>query len=932
MFRKLRILFIRQNQFSENQESNADDELRFHLEKEVEQNIARGMARAEARRQALIAFGGVQQARESLREVRRGRLLESFLQDVRYGWRMLRKSPAFTIIAVLTLALGIGANTAIFSLIDAVVFRSMPIADPQSLVVFHWDANHRPETHGYSTFGDCDDHSDGAHPGGCSLPLAFFKDVQTQTSVFSHLAAFTGGQQFDLSGNGPAKMVNGEFISGDYFETLGIHAHLGRLLTPTDDAPESPAVAVLNYGFWQSSFGGSAAAIGKTIRLNGTPFTIIGVAEPRFDALTLANKYELWVPLAQRSKLVPHWNAKQDQMDSWWLIIIGRVKEGTPVAQAQAAVSLMFRNEMLRGAKPILKVEHSPSIRLASAARELGGSQEDTLRPMYVMMLCVGIVLLISCANVAGLLLARSTTRQREIAVRLALGAKRSRLVLQLLTESLMLSLIGGVLGLLLAVWGARALMALVSAGSYYPPVFSPQLDWRVMAFTAGVSLLTGIIFGLAPALRGSDIGLTASLKSGDGGLAGGMHARKSRFTLGGALVALQMALAIVVLVTAGLLVRTLSNLKNLNPGFDTHSLLLFGIDPRLAGYKGPQVDNLYRDLQVKFSALPGVTSVSYSWQPLLSGSLSSTSFLKPGTPATSKVEVDADELSIGLNFFATLRVPFLSGHDFTLVDFAAADANSGDKPGLVPTPVIVNESFVRNYFPKGNPLDERFADHEPTEPGENKSPGYQIVGIVANAKYNSLRRDVQPTFYIPNIGGDAFFELRTATDPTAIISAVHNIVSRENQDLALFRISTQTQAIDRQVFSERLTAQLASFFGLLALVLACLGLYGLLSYEVTRRTREIGIRMAVGAQSHNVVRLVLAKAVGLIVAGAAVGIVAALGVTRFLASFLYGVKAGDPITLVVVSALLSVVALAACYIPARRATKVDPLVALRYE
>ncbi len=926
MLKKLRGLFSR------NQEDDANDELRFHLEKEVEQNIARGMSPSEARRRALIAFGGVQQTRESLREVHRSRLFESFLQDVRYGWRMLRKSPAFTVIAVLTLALGIGANTAIFSLIDAVLFRSMPIPDPQSLMVFQWQANHGPKTHSYRTFGECNDQSNPAHPAGCSLPLPFFKEVQAQTSVFSHLAAFTGGEQLDLSSNGSAKMVRGEFVSGDYFGTLGVHPYLGRFMAPAEDSPEAPAVAVLNYGFWQSSFGGSATAIGKTVRLNGTPFTIIGVAEPKFDALTLSNKYDLWVPLAQHNKVVPHWNAKQDLMDSWWLIIIGRVKDGTPVAQAQAAVSLMFRNEMLKGAKPIFKTEYAPGIKLASAAQELGGSQDDTLKPLYIMMLCVGVVLLIACANVAGLLLARSTARQREIAVRLALGAKRSRLVLQLLTESLMLSLMGGLLGLLLAVWGARLLMVLVSAGSFNPPVFSPQVDWRVLGFTAGVSLLTGIVFGLAPALRGSDIGLTSSLKSGDGGLSGGMHAKKHRITLGGALVAVQMALAIVVLVTAGLLVRTLSNLKNLDPGFDTHSLLLFGIDPRLAGYKGPEVDNLYRDLQAKFSALPAVTSVSYSWQPLLNGGLSTTSFLKPGAASSSKEKVDADELSIGPNFFATLRVPFLSGHDFTLVDFAAATANSGDKPGQSPTPVIVNKSFVRSYFPNINPLGERFGDHEPTEPGEDKSAGYRIVGTVSDAKYNSLRREVKPTFYTPNIGGDAFFELRTATDPAAMIPAIRNIVSHENQDLALFRIATQSQAIDRQVFSERLTAQLSSFFGLLALVLACLGLYGLLSYEVMRRTREIGIRMAIGAQSHNVVRLVVGKAVALIIAGAAIGIAVALGVTRFMSSFLYGVKAGDPITLLAVAVLLAVVALAACYIPARRATKVDPLVALRYE
>jgi predicted permease len=399
-------------------------------------------------------------------------------------------------------------------------------------------------------------------------------------------------------------------------------------------------------------------------------------------------------------------------------------------------------------------------------------------------------------------------------------------------------------------------------------------------------------------------------------------------------LVAVQMALAIVVLVTAGLLVRTLSNLKNLDPGFDTHSLLLFGVDPRLAGYKGPQVDNLYRNLQEKFSALPGVTSASFSWQPLLNGSLSTTNFRKPqpGTTSSTAKEVDADEMSVSPNFFATLRVPFKFGHDFTPVDFTAAAANSGDKPGLAPTPVIVNESFVHSFFPNVNPLGERFADNEPIEPGEPKNPGFQIVGIVANAKYNSLRREVQPTFYIPNIGGDAFFELRTAGSPAAMIPAVRNIVSHENEDLALFRISTQTQAIDRQISSERITAQLSSFFGLLALVLACLGLYGLLSYEVTQRTREIGIRMAIGAQSHNVVRLVLVKAVALIGAGAVVGIAVALGVTRFLSSFLYGVKAGDPITLIAVAAMLALVALAACYIPARRATKVDPLVALRYE
>jgi predicted permease len=917
------------------QEQEAQDELHFHVEKETEKNIAAGMLPDEARRQALIAFGGLTQTRESLREVHGGSFFEAVLQDARYGLRMLRKTPGFTGIAVLTLALGIGANTAIFSLIDAVLFRSMPIPDPKELLVFQWQARKGPQTHGYMNFGECTDQSDGDHPSGCSLPLPFLKEVQEKTGLFSHVAGFASWQQLALSGNGPASMIRGLFVSGDYFPTLGVRAHLGRLFVANDDATEAPAVAVLNYGYWQSAFGGSASAIGKTIRLNGVPFTIIGVTEPRFDALTLANKYEIWVPLARRSSLIPQWKARGDQMDSFWMLIIGRVKPGVTVERAQAAVSLIFRNEMVSGERPVFKAESEPRIRLALAAQTMGGSQENTLHPLYILMLCVSAVLLIACANVAGLLLARSAGRQREVAVRLALGASRGRIILQLLTESVLLADAGGLLGLVIAMWGARALQAMVAAGNYYPPNFSAQIDWRVLAFTAGVSLLTGIVFGLAPALRGSDIGLTSSLKAGSGDAAMGTQNRHHRITSGGILVAVQMALAIVVLVTAGLLVRTLNNLRSIDPGFEARGLLLFGVDPRLAGYKDARLDNLYRDLQQKFAVLPGVKSSTYSWMPLMGGGLSQTSFHRPGTPVNSKEQVDVDQLPVGPNFFATMRIAFLTGHDFSPADFATAAANAANsegKTGASPTPAIVNQTFVRKFYAGVNPLGQFFGDAIPDDPSEPRDPGYVVVGVTGDVKDYTLRREIMPTIYVPNIGGDAYFELRTAGDPSALISGVRNIVRHENDDLALFRISTQTEAIDRQLASERLTAQLSSFFGLLALVLACLGLYGLLSYEVTRRTREIGIRMAVGAQSHNVVGLVLTKAMGLIIAGAIAGIAVAVGVTRFLASFLYGVKAGDPITLLAVAALLALVALAACYIPARRATKVDPLVALRYE
>jgi len=330
-------------------EDELDDELRFHLERQVESNMAAGMSANEARRQALIAFGGIQQTRESVREVHRTRFFETLAQDLRYGWRMLRKSPAFTIVAVITLALGIGANTAIFSLIDAVLFRSMPIPDPKELLVFQWQARKGPQTHCYMNFGECTDQSDGDHPSGCSLPLPFFKEVQEKTDLFSHVAGFASWQQLALSGNGPASMIRALFVSGDYFPTLGVRAHLGRLFVASDDAPDAPAVAVLNYGYWQSAFGGSPSAIGKTIRLNGVPFTIIGVTELGFDALTLANKYEMWVPLARRSNLIPQWKARGDQTDSFWMLIIGRVKPGVRVEKAQAAVSLMFRNDMVSG-------------------------------------------------------------------------------------------------------------------------------------------------------------------------------------------------------------------------------------------------------------------------------------------------------------------------------------------------------------------------------------------------------------------------------------------------------------------------------------------------------------------------------------------------------------------------------------------------------
>jgi predicted permease len=924
MFKKLRALFSRK------QEDDANDELHFHLEKEVEQNIARGMAPAEARRQALIAFGGVQQTRESLREVHGSRLLESFLQDVRYGWRMLRKSPAFTIIAVLTLALGIGANTAIFSLIDAVLFRSLPVRAPESLVVLKWQAHKQPSTEGMMNFGDCNDHfADKANPSGCSLPLPMLKEIPEQTNVFSSLAASTGFGQMDLGGNGPAKRIVGQFISGGYFETLAVLPAAGRLFSVNDDQNGAAPVVVLNYKFWQSEFGGSKSVIGKAIRLNNKPYTVVGVTEPAFTALSMASSFDLWVPLAQQKDLAARWLPIQTEMGFFGYTILGRVKPGISVSQAEAAASVVFRNAMVQRDRPIFKSEDDPNLKLMAAQKELRGSYDLVLRPVYVLMLCVGIILLIACANVAGLLLARAAAREREIAVRLALGARRIRLLGQFLVESLTLSVLGGALGLLMAVWGARVLMSLLFSGRQQPLAFSPHLDWRVLAFTTGTSLLTGVVFGMAPAFRGLRVDLTPSLKIADNSSSAGT--RRRRFSMGNLLVATQVALAVVVLATAGLIVRTLSNLKSIDPGFNTNNLLLFTLNPRLEGYKGPQVGHLYRELQENFSALPGVTSVSYSWAPPLSGSHRVTMVHRPGTPVESTDRVKLDLNQIGPNFFLTLRIPMVSGRDFTASEFDAAAKISPMEPAKAPAPVLVNQLFARTYFPSQNPLGQVFGDALAQGPWP-ASPGYEIVGVVGDAKYSTLRDDIKPAIYLAVADGEASFELRTSGDPASLISAVRKTVNSVDDNLAMVGIDTQQGEIDRQLSEDRMVAQLSSFFGLLALVLTCIGLYGLLSYEVTRRTREIGIRMAIGAQAGNVIRLVLGHAALVLTLGTVLGVGLSFGVTRLVTTLLYGVKPGDPMTLLCVTALLGVVGLAACLLPVRRATKVDPLVALRYE
>ncbi|HKV63271.1 MAG TPA: ABC transporter permease [Candidatus Acidoferrum sp.] len=980
-----------------------DADIREHLERETQDNIERGMSSEDARHAALRKFGNVTRVKEDTREVWSLVWLEQLLQDIHFGLRMLRKSPGFAAVAILTLALGIGANTAIFSLIDAVMLRALPVENPSQLVLLKWSARNAPNIHGYMTAGDCptDLRPGAANPSGCSFSEPMFREV-AQANVFSSTAAFAISGRLNLTGNGPATIVNGQLVSGDFFRTMGLRAAMGRLLDAADDTPSAAPVSVLNYGYWQSAFGGSPDIVGHTIELNNVPFTIVGVAEQRFTGITPGSDYDVWLPLsdAQRISDPMRWQNRSGDVSNWWMTIVGRLKPGTPLAQAQAVVSGLFRNEVLHGSVPLFHaggpagppappqglpaggsaqvrrevpsagppapvggggnksvllappqgapargaqtaremssapktlsvVADNPQVTLVPAQTGLAGARTQYSNPLYVLMLAVGIILLIACANVAGLILARAATRQKEMALRLALGAGRGRVVRQLLTESVMLSTLGGALGILFAYWGAHTIISFVSSNQARPLGFATGVDLRVLGFTVAVSLLTGILFGVAPTFRSARVALTPALKEGEGSSASSGHHGGKWFSVGNTLVVAQVALAIVVMVGAGLLVRTLANLRSIDVGFDSHNILVFGIDPTLIGYKGLQVDAFYRDLQGRLSEIPGVKSASYSMGSLLSGGLMITVFHWPGTPQDQNSE--SDVLPVGPNFFETLHIPLLGGRGFNASDFALSASNSGPAPTSAPTPVIVNQAFIAKYVGKENPLGRRFGQSQADANGP-ASPGYEIVGVVHDTKYSDLRREIHPMMYFPQSVGGASFELRTAADPQAILPAIREVVAQVNTNLPLFDVKTESQQIDRLLFQERLVARLSGFFGLLALVLACVGLYGLLSYEVSRRTREIGIRIALGAQAKDVLRSVVRQGLVLAFVGAVVGTGVALGVTRYLKSMLYDVHANDPVTIVAVVALLILVALAACFIPARRATNVDPMVALRCE
>jgi macrolide transport system ATP-binding/permease protein len=945
--------------FGADRASDVRDELRFHIEAKTDDLIARGWKPDQARREAERQFGdllAVQRMGEHLggKMDRRKRLKDYWgdaARDLRYAIRMLSKSPAFALVAIITLALGIGANTAIFSAIDAVLLRPLPVADQQHLVIFSWSARHDPKFWGQSDEGDC---GDGYH---CPLPAPFFKAAHAETNMFSGVAAFSGPLEVDLSGNGPASIARGEYVSGDYFSTIGIKTYLGRALGPADDTPTSAPAIVLNYGYWQRAFGADRSVLGRGVRLNGVETMIVGVAQPGFNHLTPGKAQDFFMPLSLSTRVSSEWSGTKDRLSdpsNFWVVIVARLKPGVFIPQAQSEVTALFRSQVIGSS--LFSESDAPAITLVPIQQALSGETGDIAPLLSVIMAAVGFVLLIACANVAGLILARSAKRQKEMAMRKALGAGRARIVRQLLTESVLISAAGGVLGIVLAWLGVSTMTRMVASGlgEAFPFVIKPDL--RVLAFTIAITLFTGILSGLAPTLRGSRLDLSRALRENASSVPGGAHTGQ-RLRFGDALVVVQVALSIVVLVGAGLLVRTLLNLQAVNPGFDTRNLLLFGINPTMAGYKDQQMVHLYGELQQRFAGLPGVVSASYSDEPLLAGGYSSEDVHLDGAPP--KNNVNTYMLTVGAEFFTTMRIPLLAGRTFNSADFSStaetdAAVKASDQPAeaktaagpsapsapshanlpsVAPVPVIINESFARKFFPQQNPIGMHMGNADDNDPrAVMLRPGYRIVGIAGDTKFKDLKREIGPTVYSPLVGGHAYFVLRAAGDPAALVNAVRNIVAGADSRLPIFDVRTETEQIARTHFQERILSRLSSFFALLATVLACIGLYGLLSYEVAMRTRELGIRMALGAQKRHLMKLVLRQGILLSLAGVLLGIAGAFAVTRLMAGMLYNVRPNDPGTFVAVAALLLSVAFAACCIPAVRAIRVDPLVALRSE
>lgn len=836
--------------------------------------------------------------------------METLWQDLRYGFRVLRASPGFAAVAILSLALGVGANTSIFSVVNAALLRPLPVTEPDRLMfIFNGTARNPWSTSSYPDY----------------------LDYRDKNEVFSGLLSYSS---ITMSARleDQTDLISGSIVSGNFFDVLGLPAALGRTFTPEEDkTPNRHPVAVISHGLWQQRFGGDPSIIGRQMALNGHAFTIVGVTPAGFNGPDVLENNDIYVPTMMQPLVRPPRGGFSGDMNpdlltrrgSRWMKMIGRLKPGVSVEQAQAAMTTIAAG--LEQAYPESNQNTIATLFPVSKVDPIGYPQLVSVAGLLLSV--VGVVLLIACANVANLLLARASARRREIAVRLAMGARRSRLIRQLLTESLLISLAGGIAGLLLASWTVDVLKAATPPDGIFSFSLDYHLDGRVLAFTFALSLLTGVIFGLAPALQASKPDLVPALKDE----ASPAAQRHRRLNLRNILVVAQVALSLVLLIGAGLFLRSLSNAQSINPGFAAEKILDAQLNINLLRYTKTQGQQFYGQVIERIESLPGVESATLARVVPMSGLGRTSSFLiqgqqqgpdnvnrSEGTGLPDNAYNTVNTNVVALKYFTTMAIPLLQGRDFNAQDIEKA-----------PLVTIINQAFAQRYFPDENPIGTRMSFR-----GAN-GPWSEIVGIVGDSKYRTLGENPRPSVYVPlaqNHETGMTLHVRASGNPLSIAAQVRQEVQALDQNLAVTNLQPLSEVVAASLFAARMGAVLLAIFGLLALGLAGVGLYGVMSYAVSRRTREIGIRMALGAGKGNVLKLVLKDGLTLVGTGVALGVVVAAAATRVLTSFLYGVNPLDAATFALIPAVLAAVALLASYLPARRAAKVDPMIALRYE
>jgi predicted permease len=862
------------------------------------------------------------------------RLEDEMFQDLRYGVRMLRTHKGFTAVAVLSLALGIGANTALFSVVDAVLLKTLPVREPERLVIFRWQSglSFRAGFSGMSFYS--------GPPGTQGWSLfrydVFEKMRQAQVrapeSPLSDLFAFAPIHEMYAVLGDQAEVINGQAVTGGYYAGLGVQPILGRAITDDDDKRGAPPVVVVSHQFWAQQFEADPAIIGRQLKLNKTSFTIIGVAPPTFTGTLQVDFHPaVTIPLTCEPLLTGERSRKNT--GHWWLNLMGRLKTGATYEQARESLNAPFQATALETMPPPWKVDQPaqldpkdyPRLIAESGSRGMLDQRRKYSPTIFALFIVVALVLLIACANVANLLLARAALRSVEISIRLAVGAGRWRLIRQLLTESLLLAILGGAVGVLFAFWGKPALAALADKDAgLLPNDVELSLNWRVFAFTMAISLLTGVIFGLAPAWRATKVNLATSLKQRRR-----TTGAVSRLSKG--LIVAQVALSLLLLVGAGLYIRTLYNLQRVELGFNQENLFLFKLHPQLGGYKDERLLQFYQQLFARLDNLPGVRAATFASIPLIADNNWTGYVLLPGEIEMTAARRLINREMVRENYFAAMEIPLLRGRSFTAQDTQHA-----------PQVAIINQIFARRYFPDDDALGKRITVSKRE---------LEIVGVVADIKYRNQREDLSPLVYTPwqqevDSIYEMYFSLRTADEPTLLANTVRQVVRELDGDLPVTEMGTQTVRSEMTLGKERLSARLLSFFGGLGLVLAAIGLSGVLAYSVAQRTNEIGIRMALGARPANVLRLVIGQGMKLVLFGLAVGAIGGYALKRLLesryfasaewqsqmAEQLYGVEWTDPVTIVLIASLLMSVALVACWLPARKASRVDPIEALRQE